>query len=166
MKKLLVTGIALLVFMSGCTRSPEPAPVDPSPSVFQPSVLPTAEPSSADPTPGQSNPPGDEEGSQNDPKPTKNPDPTSTPTSEEPPATKFLKRWGLSFPKVEEASIMSAGAKTCERLDNAPDNWETNNQFITAVKADMESAGFGEVSSATAASFALDASQNLCSVIS
>ncbi len=156
MKKLLATAVAFLVFATGCTNNPTPQPSNPPTSV--PSVEPSETPTDEPITPPQ-----------NDPEPTNNPDPSDpkpgpTPTTEEPPATQFLKRWGQQFPGVQEATIMSTAAVTCSLIKDVQD-WETNSRFTETVQEAMVNAGFGEVSTTTAASFAVDANQNVCPVV-
>ncbi len=161
MKKLLVVSIAFLAFTASACTKDDPTP-EPTPSVV--TSVPTQAPESPSETPEETSAPETTQPEENEP--TKALEVTPTATAEEPPATQFLKRWGKSFPTVEEASMMQAAAKTCERIKDAGDNWETDNTFINEVKSDMESVGFGEVSGATAASFAVDASQSVCSVVS
>lgn len=160
MKKLLATVVVFLAFTAGCSNNtPDPVP---APSVV--TSEPSLEPSETAPEPTETTEAPQTQAPDNDQ--TKAPTASPSPTSEEPPATQFLKRWGKSFPDVQEASIMQAAAKTCKRISDAGDNWQTNSDFISAVKEDMNSAGFGEVSNNTAAGFAVDASQSVCSVVS
>jgi hypothetical protein len=163
MKRLLATAVVFLAFAAGCSRNtdtPDPAPTSVPPIVTtaptQPSESPTQD--TDEPNLPQTHKPGNDG--------TKAPTASPTPTNEEPPATQFLKRWGKKYPDVQEASIMQTAAKTCARIEGAKDNWQTNNAFIAAVKADMNSAGLADVSNATAADFAVDASQSVCSVVS
>lgn len=159
MKRLLATAVVFLAFTAGCssnTPDPQPSPSVTTPTPDKPSQAAPETPESSDQP--ETNPPVIDE--------TKAPTASPTPTNEEPPATQFLKRWGKKYPDVQEASIMQTAAKTCARIESASENWQTNNAFIAAVKADMNSAGFADVSNATAADFAVDASQSVCSVVS